>query len=295
MPGRKLSGGYRYGFNGKENDNEVKGEGNSQDYGMRIYDPRLGRFLSVDPDFIENRDLSTYSFAANNPIRLIDVDGRYPGEPTIFQEINILYDKLVYTYESSRASLLQSKSQLLKGGFNDLAAQIDIPHPLSKVDKIKMWRASQEIIFKHYGIDKYVEYASYLSAVAAFRKVIAKSGSDGIKYVIRQVQKLGKKEGKELLEELGDNPYFGKAKDEILRSKKSFEKLIKDHKEMLEKMRKDPRGMTKPEKLEQMTKDNPTEEVLMKRLKSQEKEILDQIKKQEGELKKVEQAYKHTQ
>lgn len=37
---------YRYGFNGKENDNEVKGEGNQQDYGMRIYDPRLGKFLS---------------------------------------------------------------------------------------------------------------------------------------------------------------------------------------------------------------------------------------------------------
>jgi hypothetical protein len=41
MPGRKFSAGsgYRYGFNGKENDNEVKGEGNQQDYGMRIYDP----------------------------------------------------------------------------------------------------------------------------------------------------------------------------------------------------------------------------------------------------------------
>ena len=35
----------RYGFNGKENDDDVKGEGNQQDYGMRIYDPRLGRFL----------------------------------------------------------------------------------------------------------------------------------------------------------------------------------------------------------------------------------------------------------
>src|ERR1051325_279971 len=42
-------GGYRYGFNGKENDDEVKGEGNEQNYGMRIYDPRLGKFLSVDP------------------------------------------------------------------------------------------------------------------------------------------------------------------------------------------------------------------------------------------------------
>src|SRR5215218_8453250 len=40
---------YRYGFNGKENDPEIKGEGNQQDYGMRIYDPRLGKFLSVDP------------------------------------------------------------------------------------------------------------------------------------------------------------------------------------------------------------------------------------------------------
>lgn len=51
QPGRKYTFGslYRYGFNGKENDNEVKGEGNLQDYGMRIYDPRLGRFLSVDP------------------------------------------------------------------------------------------------------------------------------------------------------------------------------------------------------------------------------------------------------
>src|SRR5690606_4468651 len=49
MPGRgySASDAYRYGFNGKENDNEVKGEGNQQDYGMRIYDPRLGKFLSV--------------------------------------------------------------------------------------------------------------------------------------------------------------------------------------------------------------------------------------------------------
>jgi RHS repeat-associated protein len=48
--GNSVAGsGYRYGFNGKENDNEVKGEGGQQDYGMRIYDPRLGKFLSVDP------------------------------------------------------------------------------------------------------------------------------------------------------------------------------------------------------------------------------------------------------
>ncbi|MCU7549877.1 hypothetical protein OCK74_12165 [Chitinophagaceae bacterium LB-8] len=46
---RGLEKYYRYGFNGKENDNEVKGDGNSLDFGGRIYDPRLGRWHSTDP------------------------------------------------------------------------------------------------------------------------------------------------------------------------------------------------------------------------------------------------------
>ncbi len=66
---------YRYGFNGKENDNEVKGDGNQQDYGMRIYDSRLGRFLSIDPLYKEFPELSSYQFASNTPIQAIDLDG----------------------------------------------------------------------------------------------------------------------------------------------------------------------------------------------------------------------------
>ena len=67
--------GYRYGFNGKENDNEVKGNGNQQDYGLRIYDPRLGRFLSVDPLEKNYSWNSTYAFSENDPINFIDWDG----------------------------------------------------------------------------------------------------------------------------------------------------------------------------------------------------------------------------
>jgi RHS repeat-associated protein len=66
---------YRYGFNGKENDNEVKGEGNQQDYGMRIYDPRVSRFLSVDPLSKSYPYLTPYQFASNSPIGGIDLDG----------------------------------------------------------------------------------------------------------------------------------------------------------------------------------------------------------------------------
>ncbi len=60
---------YRYGFNGKENDNEVKGDGNQQDYGMRIYDNRLGRFLSIDPLTAKYAYYSPYQFAGNSPVR----------------------------------------------------------------------------------------------------------------------------------------------------------------------------------------------------------------------------------
>ena len=70
-----LNKDYRYGFNGKENDNDVKGTGEQQDYGLRIYDPRLGRFLSVDPLYHSYPELSSYQFASNGPISGIDMDG----------------------------------------------------------------------------------------------------------------------------------------------------------------------------------------------------------------------------
>ncbi|MFT3980440.1 MAG: RHS repeat-associated core domain-containing protein [Ferruginibacter sp.] len=83
MPARNYSSAiYRYGFNGKENDNEVKGDGGQQDYGMRIYDPRLAKFLSVDPLTQKYPWLTPYQFAGNTPIQAIDVDGEEGGVPT---------------------------------------------------------------------------------------------------------------------------------------------------------------------------------------------------------------------
>lgn len=83
MPGRNTnSSGYRYGFNGMENDNEVKGNGNQIDFGERIHDPRSGRFMSVDPLANKYPFQSSYAFAANSPITLIDVRGMGPGDPT---------------------------------------------------------------------------------------------------------------------------------------------------------------------------------------------------------------------
>jgi len=66
-----------YGFNGKENDPET----GTQDYGFRIYNPNLGKFLSVDPLTMSYPWYSPYQFAGNNPILFIDMDGSEPKEP----------------------------------------------------------------------------------------------------------------------------------------------------------------------------------------------------------------------
>ena len=76
MPGRKFSAGsgYRYWFNGKENDKETTAT-STYDYGFRIYSPGLGRFLSVDPLTKSYPWNSPFAFAENDVIRSIDLDG----------------------------------------------------------------------------------------------------------------------------------------------------------------------------------------------------------------------------
>jgi RHS repeat-associated protein len=81
LPGRHYSSdSYRFGFNGKENDNEVhNATGTFQDYGMRAYDTRVGRFFSVDPIANEYPELTPYQFASLKPIWLVDIDGLEGG------------------------------------------------------------------------------------------------------------------------------------------------------------------------------------------------------------------------
>jgi RHS repeat-associated protein len=77
MPGRTfvLGGGYRYGFNGKEKDPTEFGSLTHYDYGFRIYNPAIGKFLSVDPLKKDYPELTPYQFASNTPIQAIDLDG----------------------------------------------------------------------------------------------------------------------------------------------------------------------------------------------------------------------------
>jgi len=68
--------GYCFGFNGKERDDEgMGGGGSTYDYGFRIYNPQIAKFLSVDPLTHSYPWYTPYQFAGNKPIAAIDLDG----------------------------------------------------------------------------------------------------------------------------------------------------------------------------------------------------------------------------
>jgi len=75
LDNRNGSNGYRFGFQGQEKDDKVKGNYNSINYKYRVHDPRLGRFFAVDPLSSKYPHNSTYAFSENNVIDAIELEG----------------------------------------------------------------------------------------------------------------------------------------------------------------------------------------------------------------------------
>ncbi|ATL48217.1 hypothetical protein COR50_14170 [Chitinophaga caeni] len=146
MPGRLFNGGgYRYGFNGKENDDEVKGDGNQQDYGLRVYDPRIAKFLSVDPLIKSFPWYTPYQFAGNKPIWAVDLDGaeekvstQYTLDykpvlkaPTVIDGIgNALHNVIALCWNSTGGGFMEAEKSvwnfgvgLFKGEYNHVSGK----------------------------------------------------------------------------------------------------------------------------------------------------------------------------
>jgi RHS repeat-associated protein len=68
-----LGGLYRYGFNGMEHNDETVG--GDYDFGARIYDSRICRWLALDK--IVSTSVNRYCFVENNPIYYLDKDGKF--------------------------------------------------------------------------------------------------------------------------------------------------------------------------------------------------------------------------
>lgn len=110
--GKEDVSAYVYGFQGQEKDDEIKGEGNSINFTHRMYDPRLGRMLSIDPLGKLFPWWTPYQFAGNSPIAARDMEGAQPDVDFNYNEI-----------EWARREALKQKSHLTTDELNLIAVK----------------------------------------------------------------------------------------------------------------------------------------------------------------------------
>jgi len=95
-----------YSFNGKEKDNEWNGTaGGALDFGARIYDCRVGRWLACDPLFGKYPSISPYASFNNNPNIFVDRDGK---ENVIYLTDLRLNDPKVILTATERAQIISN-------------------------------------------------------------------------------------------------------------------------------------------------------------------------------------------
>lgn len=123
LPGRNYSSSnYRFGFQGQEKDDEVHGStGTSYDFGARMLDPRVGRWLSLDPLGAKYPAITPYAFALNSPLLFMDPNGK-EGVVTIQRDPQgggtITISTIVYI---TGAGATQGKADEFNAGYSRFA------------------------------------------------------------------------------------------------------------------------------------------------------------------------------
>ena len=131
-----------YKFNGKELDEET----GLYYYGARYYDPRTSTWLSVDPLAEKYQNVNPYVYTIDNPINLIDPDGKESTKPPLWKRVkddfrydlnqvknNIKYaliklDKMIESIPTEKNDKLQGNSQgHFKEGLNYIKSDANDP------------------------------------------------------------------------------------------------------------------------------------------------------------------------
>jgi RHS repeat-associated protein len=113
---------YRYGFQGQEKDDEIKGEGNSINYKYRMHDPRVGRFFAVDPLTGKYPYYSPYQFSGNKVISAMELEGL---EEVSMHAIKAMRDLSVRTFAKNAFTFDPEKMNDYSGGISNYLMSIN--------------------------------------------------------------------------------------------------------------------------------------------------------------------------
>ena len=130
LDGRTVSGGYRYGYQGSEKDNETKGNGNSYTSEFRQLDPRLGRWLSVDPFSQNASDITPYRYGFNSPISFNDQNGLFEKKKDAkkYNRRHRLKGKTSFNTKSRQWEVKTELHSYSKGNDNGFAEPNELKH-----------------------------------------------------------------------------------------------------------------------------------------------------------------------
>ncbi|WP_221407689.1 RHS repeat-associated core domain-containing protein [Thermoflexibacter ruber] len=121
----------KFTFNSKEKQTELGLHWH--DYGARNYDAQIGRFFKVDRFAEKYYNFSPYQYAANNPIRYIDVNGdsiwfsKDENGKWTFNIVGAVYDHSGEHDTDELANNLQARfANKLRGGFKKLGIGVNV-------------------------------------------------------------------------------------------------------------------------------------------------------------------------
>ena len=112
-----------YLFNAKEFDEET----GMYYYGARYYEPRLSLWMSCDMEETRFPYISTYTYAANNPIKFIDTDGNSARVTRNIKDKTItITAHFVFFGEASSSQLAAQMAQDIQNKWNEPRAKVTI-------------------------------------------------------------------------------------------------------------------------------------------------------------------------
>ena len=220
-PERNGGANYRYGYQGSEKDNEVKGEGNSYTTHFRQLDPRLGRWLTIDPKASSLLWQSPYCSMDNNPVWHNDPLGDDVGYKKFSDRVKVgvsrvfskrarvnhrikkdAFDMFIYDYKSGARSLSAGGSIRNSQSKDAFGNQVHTVNYSYGINSISLYTKT----FNRTVIDRLIEkeninFGSLKGGDTQFEKTILLNKGDKLRFVT-----FG--QGDEMSITFGDNTYY---------------------------------------------------------------------------------------